>query len=88
MRDCCMLTEPFKEMFSIPSAGSRQPTSREDRKHSADSRFRAFRAVRAFGGFQKRVESQSVQCPDFRVDALNSSKRFSSGTIRKCDIRL
>jgi hypothetical protein len=46
-----------------------------------------FRAVRSLGRFQNRVESQSVQCPDFRVDALNSVKCFSSGTSRKCDIR-
>jgi hypothetical protein len=39
-----------------------KPTSREDREHSDDSR------VRAFEGFQNRVESsvdsQSVQCPE------------------------
>jgi hypothetical protein len=65
-----VLTEPFKEMLSIPSAGS------------------LLQGKRAFGGFQKRVESHNVQCPDLRVDVLNSVKCFSSGTIRKCDIRL
>jgi hypothetical protein len=64
-----------------------EPTSREDREHSDDSRVN-FQSIRAFGGFRNTVGSQSVQCPQFRVDALNSVKCFSSGTIRKCDIRL
>jgi hypothetical protein len=64
-----------------------EPTSREDREHSEDSSIQesTLRAVRAFGGFQNSVESQSVQCPVSKVEAMNSVKWFSSGTISKCD---
>jgi hypothetical protein len=51
-----------------------EPTSREDREHSDGSSIQmiqelTLRAVRAFGGFQSSVESQSVQSPE-----LNSVK--------------
>jgi hypothetical protein len=74
-----MLTELFKVMLSIPSAWSPLQVRIESIQMIQES---------AFGGFQNIVESQSVQCPVFRVDAFNSVQCFSSGTIRKCDIKL